>query len=231
MNSGFPLIEIVIYALIAAFFAYRLKGVLGKRTGSEKQQPNPFEPSSRQESGGDQAADNVVRMPDRRGQEEETDPFRAEAAPDSLAGGLTQIKIADPSFDERGFLEGAQAAFGMILEAFANGDRQTLRNLQADEVFKVFDDAITARESNGESLETNILEIKQADIVEARMDGRDALVTVKFVSDQTNVSRDRDGEIIDGDPDTVETITDIWTFRRDTGSQDPNWALSETATE
>lgn len=235
MNSGFPLIEIVIYALIAAFFAFRLRGVLGKRTGTEKQRPNPFEappsqPKSGQEGPADQGPDNVVRMPDRRGEEAMERP-EDDVAPDSLAGGLTQIKIADPSFDERGFLEGAQAAFGMILEAFANGDRQTLRNLQADEVFTVFEDALTERENQGESLETKILEIKTADIVSAKMDGPDAVVTVKFVTDQINVSRDKDGQIIDGSPENVEAITDIWTFRRDTGKSDPNWALSETATE
>lgn len=240
MNSGFPLFDIILLALVAAFLAYRLRSVLGKRTGHEKQQPNPFQQGPTAENG-DQASDNVVRMPERRSQEDApdgqdetlaSDDDKAPETPSSpLAGGLTQIKIADPSFRERDFLEGAQAAFGMILEAFASGDRQTLKNLQAPDVYAVFDQALGDRESRGESLESRLLEIKTADLTSAWMDGSEAVLEVRFVSDQVHITRDSDGQIIDGTEDDVESITDLWTFRRDTSSRDPNWLLTETATD
>ncbi|WP_029010855.1 Tim44/TimA family putative adaptor protein [Azospirillum halopraeferens] len=223
MGDGFVFIEIVIFAMIAAFLVYRLRSVLGRRNGEERQRPNPY--ASRP----DQARpDNVVTMPGR------VRPQPAEsAAPDeplSLAAAIARIGAADPTFEEKHFLQGARAAFEMIVDAFARGDTAALRPLLSDEVYENFARAIREREAAGETLETRIETIQDADLAEARMDGRTALVTIKFVSHQVNVTRNAAGAVVDGDPNEAIEVVDIWTFARDTRSRDPNWLLVETRT-
>ncbi|HYG84712.1 MAG TPA: Tim44/TimA family putative adaptor protein [Azospirillum sp.] len=219
MGEGFVFIEIVIFAMIAAFLVYRLRSVLGRRTGEERPRPNPFTaPPAR--------PDNVVPMPPRGA----ADAPYAPDEPVSLAEALKQINAADPTFEEKNFLQGARGAFQMVVEAFAAGDTATLRPLLSDDVYDNFVQAIRHRQSAGETLETRIDRIRDADVIEARLDGRDAMVTVKFVSDQINLVRNAAGEIIDGDPKQPVEVVDIWTFRRNTRARDPNWALVETRT-
>lgn len=229
MDGGFVFIEIVIFAMIAAFLVYRLRSVLGRRHGEERQRPNPFQaPPARN---GQATADNVVHLPER---ERTTDlPASGTAVaggdePQSLAASLAQIRAADPAFDEKGFLEGARAAFGMIVDAFARGDTAALRPLLSDDVYDNFAGAIRERQQAGQTLETRVEQIREADVIEARLDGRTAFLTIKFVSDQMNVTRSSDGSVVDGDPDKVVENVDLWTFARNTRSRDPNWALVET---
>lgn len=145
--------------------------------------------------------------------------------------GLTQIKTADPSFDEVEFLEGARMAFEMILTAFANGDKRQLKPLLSESVYASFAREIDRREQAKERQETTLVSIVLADIVGARLEGRHAVVTVKFVSEQVNVRYGPEDTVVDGDPDHVVTITDVWTFSRDTRARDPNWELVDTRTE
>ncbi|MBP2293865.1 putative lipid-binding transport protein (Tim44 family) [Azospirillum rugosum] len=220
-------VEILIFAMIAAFLVYRLRSVLGRRTGEERQRPNPF--TARPDAPRAGAPDNVVPMPGR----DRPAPAAAAASPDepvSLHAALAQIAAADSSFDEKHFLQGARGAFQMIVEAFAKGDTATLRPLLADDVYDNFARAVRDRQAAGETLETRIERIADADVVEARMDGRTALVTVKFVSEQMNVVRDRNGAVVDGDPNAVVEAVDVWTFARNTRASNPNWALVETRT-
>ena len=214
---------VLIFAMIAAFLVYRLRSVLGRRTGEERQRPNPFTARPNNQP------DNVVPLPNRA----ERPVPNAAPSPDepvSLAAALDQIKAADPSFDEKYFLQGARGAFQMIVEAFAKGDTATLRPLLSDEVYDNFARAVRERQSAGETLDTRIERIADADVVEARLDGRTALVTVKFVSEQMNVVRDSAGAVVDGDPNAVVEAVDVWTFARNTRAGDPNWALVETRT-
>jgi len=225
MGGDFNVIQILIFAAVAAFLIYRLRSVLGRRTGHERQRRNPFTPSG--EQGEQRAPDNVVHLPERaRGEEGE---LPAEAPP-TLSAGLTQIRIADPSFDAGSFTHGAKRAFAMIVEAFAKGDTGTLRPLLSDDLFDEFSGEIRRRAAEGEVHETRLVNMKSADILEARMDGRTALVTVKFVTDQINVIRDDQGNVIEGDPEAVHELVDIWTFARNTRAGDPNWTLVETRT-
>ncbi|WP_448205216.1 Tim44/TimA family putative adaptor protein [Azospirillum sp. sgz302134] len=221
MGDGFVFVEIVIFAMIAAFLVYRLRSVLGRRTGEERQRPNPFSPRTG-------LPDNVVPMPGRDRPAPAAAPSPDE--PVSLHAALVQIAAADPSFEEKHFLQGARGAFQMIVEAFAKGDTATLRPLLADDVYDNFARAIRERQAAGETLETRIERIADADVVEARMDGRTALVTVKFVSEQMNVVRNRDGAVVDGDPKAVVEAVDVWTFARNTRASNPNWSLVETRT-
>ncbi|MGP1394037.1 MAG: Tim44/TimA family putative adaptor protein [Inquilinaceae bacterium] len=227
MGDGATLIEILILGLIAAFLIFRLRSVLGKRTGHEQRRPNPFS-TPPQTKDGAQANDKVVALPERN-RPSDGEPVRPDAAR-TAKGGLTQVKIADPSFDERGFVNGAKAAFSMIVEAFAAGDTAALRPLLDDELYDSFSTEIRRRLAENETRETTIVKIRSAEIVEAQMSGNTALVTVKFVSDQINVTRDETGAVVDGDPDTAIELTDLWSFSRNTRSTDPNWTLVATAT-
>ena len=146
-----------------------------------------------------------------------------------LDAGLTQIRLADPSFDPATFVLGARAAFEMIVGAFAQGDTAALRPLLNDEVYDQFSAAIRERLQHKHTHETTLIAIKSAELVEARMEGRDAIVTVKFVTEQVNVTRDEAGGVIEGDPNRVATVTDLWTFSRNTRSGNPNWLLVATA--
>ena len=217
-------IDIIILGALAAFLIFRLRSVLGRKTGEEQERPNVFtrQQQARQTYKSD-PNDNVVPMRD-RGRPDEA------KGGNSLQAGVTQIRIADNSFDQRGFLEGAQMAFQAIVDAFARGDTATLRPLLSDDLYDEFGDAIRERLAEGHQLEHSVEVIDSAEMTEARMDGRTAIVTVRFVSQQIMVTRDEDGQVVDGDPDERIEVTDLWTFARNTRSTDPNWMLIETAT-
>jgi len=232
MSNGFAFLDIIFFAMVAAFLVLRLRNVLGRRTGNERRRPDLF--SRRGEGKAPvESPDKVVRLPD-RGRAKAAKPAGADAEEAGAEGqspldaGLTQISDADSAFAPGEFVDGARAAFEMIVEAFAAGNRKALRPLLSEEVYDNFTSAIEARENAGETLETTVVGIDGADLIEASMDGSVAYVTVKFVSEQINVTRDKNGEVVDGDPNHVAEVTDIWTFGRDTRSRDPNWALVET---
>ncbi len=217
--------DILIFAMIAGFLVYRLRSVLGRRHGEERQRPNPF---AIDRSGAVQP-DNVVSLADRG----RPVPDSGSGLPDqpfSLAAGLAQIKAADPGFDEKSFIQGARSAFSMIVESYARGDTAVLRPLLSDGVYDSFSAEIRRRIAAGEMHETSIERIKEADLLEARVDGRMAQITVKFVSEQVIVTRAADGSVLDGDPDRLLEIVDIWTFARSPRARDPNWLLVETRT-
>jgi predicted lipid-binding transport protein (Tim44 family) len=218
----FQFIDIVFFAMVALFLVLRLRSVLGKRTGNERRRPDPF--SGPQPVPGRKDADNVITLPDRAGERAET------PATDPLAAGIAAIRAADRGFKEQEFLSGARAAFEMILGAFAAGDAAALRPLLNDEVYANFAQEIDRRQRAGEKLENRIVRMRAADIVEARMDGRMALVTVKFVTEQINVLRDDKGVPLPGQSSEPAEVIDLWTFARDTRSRDPNWLLVATGT-
>ena len=145
-----------------------------------------------------------------------------------LAQGLDAIVAQDSSFDPKHFLSGARGAYEMIVLAFANGDRRALRDLLSSEVFESFDAVIKDREKHEQKTETRFVSIDKAELVGAEMRDRTAQLTVRFVSQMISVTRDKAGTIVDGNPDKVADITDVWTFARDTTSRDPNWKLVGT---
>jgi predicted lipid-binding transport protein (Tim44 family) len=206
----------------------RLRSVLGRRSGHERRPPDLVSRRQQDAAGND----NVVELPDRTKEAADDEDFGTEAeSEDPLAGGLTQIRIADSSFDPQEFLAGARTAFEMVVENFAEGNAKALRTMLNDEVFENFAAAIKQREEAGETLETTLIGIKNAETLEARMEGRTAFITVKFVTEQVNLTRDKSGEVVDGDPNRVTDVTDIWTFARNTRARDPNWTLVETRSQ
>jgi predicted lipid-binding transport protein (Tim44 family) len=220
MGNGFQFIDIIFFAMIAAFLVLRLRNVLGRRDGHENKPSDPFSVPDPKET----ADENVIQLPER------PETVSADADPeDILAGGLAQIGINDPSFNPAGFLDGARVAFEMVLNAYVSGDTAILKSLLSPEVFAGFEKAIRDREQAGEVLEDTLVGIRVADLVEAYMDGTNANVTVKFISEQVNVTRDDNGDVVDGNPNLVIDVTDFWTFSRDTRSSDPNWLLVATS--
>jgi predicted lipid-binding transport protein (Tim44 family) len=225
MSDGFAYIDILFFAMVAAFIALRLRSVLGRRTGHERRRSGGWS-GSRPNNG---AGDNVVALPD-RSKATETEPSFEEVADERAREGLVEIHRADPNFDLNHFLAGARAAFEMIVEAFSAGDKNALRPLLEDDVFEGFARAIDQRDAQGHVLETQLKSVRATEVAGAALLGPRARVTIRFVSDQINVMRDAGGNVIEGDPSVAEEVVDLWAFERDTRSPDPNWLLAETRT-
>ncbi|MXO65082.1 Tim44/TimA family putative adaptor protein [Altericroceibacterium endophyticum] len=216
------IVEIVILAMIAAFLGLRLYSVLGRRAEHEEESvPTRFEMPG--------AAKNARRSADSGKEETAQRPQRELGAfPPAIEQGLSQISSADRNFDIVNFLEGAKAAYGMILESFWRGDKQALRQLCDDDVYDSFASAIDAREQAGETLENRLVRIEEVQVRSAELDGRMARLAILFQADIAAVTRDKDGNMIAGSLDDAIETRDIWTFSRDVKSSDPDWLLDET---
>ncbi len=223
MGDGIQFLDIIFFAMVAGFILLRLRSVLGRRTGHERPPNNPL---AREQA--DESNDNVVQLPDQEASPEAPVDDFSDIDDSVLATGLAQVKSADPGFTRQGFLEGARSAFEIVVDAFAAGDTDRLRSLRDDDVYRPFSRAIKDRENADQTLDTALVSIDEADIIEAGMNGRTAFVTVRVVSKQINVTHDRDGNVVDGDAAHEVTVTDLWTFERDTQSRNPNWKLAAT---
>ena len=229
MGEGFQFIDIIFFAMIAAFLVLRLRSVLGRRDGNENQLRNRFKAHQ-----DDQSDDNVVELPDQSesssdDEDPEDSPLDAYEDDEQLFRGLSKIMETDPRFQPDEFLSGSRMAFELILGAYAHGDAETLKPLLSPEVYANFSQVIRKREQNGETLEDTLVGIKSADIVEAYVEDKTANINVKFVSEQINATRDENGDVVDGDPNAVVKGVDFWTFARHTKSRDPNWTLVATS--
>ncbi len=216
-TGGFP-IDLLLFGMIAAFLVLRLRSILGRRTGFER-------PTA------DKAAPAGVVRPAPIGVADAADPVAGPAAralpePASPAGqGLARITAVEPEFNAGHFLAGAEAAFRMIVEAYAAGDRAALRSLLSDDTYRGFESAIAARESAGEVQRGEIRAINTVAVEAAALRDNTAAITVRFVSDQINETLDRDGKPVSG-TDAMTEITDLWTFERELRQPDPAWRLA-----
>ena len=233
MRDVFDIYTIIFLAL-AVFIFLRLRSVLGQRTGRERP---PIEPFNSARDVRPSADGKVVALPGRAPDaaprssepEEPVERWKGIAEPGSaVALGLDAIVKDDPSFDPKHFITGAKQAYEMIVTAYATGDRKSLKNLLGREVYEGFDAAITEREQRKEVVESRFVSIDRAEMIGAEMRGKTAQVTVRFVSQLVSVTRDAQGNVIDGNPDKVTDVTDVWTFARDITSRDPNWKLVAT---
>lgn len=229
----------VVFLALAVFVIWRLRSVLGQKTGHEQPPVDTFARRERPQQPPQSPAapgDNVVRLPTGAPDRQPAPP--AAPAPDRWAGiaepdspvakGLDDIARAEQGFDARGFVEGAKSAYEMIVIAFAQGDVATLKGLLAKDVFDGFERAIKDREARKEKVETTFVSIDEAKIVAAEGRNRIGQVTIRFVSKLISVTRDAAGQVIDGSPEAVVDMTDVWTFARTLGARDPNWQLVAT---
>jgi len=232
---NFDPLNILLLAVALVVF-WRLRSVLGTRTGTEKPPFDPFGSKRTEAPARQDGRDNVVRLPQGvsgsggDGDREPVPPVwqgYAEAG-SPLALGLEQVVEKDPSFAPRSFLEGAKLAYEMIIDGFAKGDKASLKNLLSKEVFDGFAQAIDARETQGERVDSRFVGIDKATIQAAAVTGSKAAITVEFVSELISATYDRGDKVIDGDPRQIREVTDIWTFERDVTSRNPNWKLMST---
>lgn len=208
--------DIILYAVIAVGLLIWLRNVLGTRHGAERQRPNPFAVSAEAAA---KAAPAVAP-----GAARDLQP----AAVTPVDAAVVQIALADRRFEAARFLENAKDAFSIVVTAFAEGDRRTLRDLLAPDVYRSFDAALAERERQGHKVITEVLAVRDATIVAARLDGRNARLTVRFKADETYALMDAAGKTLAGHPDRVVTMIDVWTFARDVKSADPRWLVCET---
>lgn len=207
--------DILIYAGVAVVLVVWLLRTIGTRNGEERQRPNPF------------AATPITQDP-RQNTEQTVRLDLPKGMPRNLETGLVQISVADAAFDARRFTEQAKDAFLFVVDAFAKGDRETLRDLLAPAVYTHFEREITTREQAGETLQTEVRAFQGADIVEASLNGSQAVVAIRFKVEEIYAVLAADGTVRAGDKTRVVALTDIWTFTRDTASRDPRWFVSAT---
>lgn len=223
---------------VALVVFWRLKSVLGTRTGTEKPPFDPFQTKRGTAQDAGEPADNVVRLPQNAPVGDRPEPEREPAAPvwtgyaekdSELATALERIAEADPSFTPRSFVEGAKMAYEMIIDGFAKGDKAALKNLLSKDVFDGFARVIDERQANGQRVDSRFVGIDKATIRSASLaGGKKASITMAFVSELISATYDRSGEVIDGDPREIREVTDVWTFERDVTSRNPNWKLVAT---
>lgn len=232
-------VDLVIYAVVAAGLVFWLKSVLGTRHGDERERPNPFTAQP------DQSTDQQKEIQQKEGKgekafsfgffEEEEIEERKPALPGNFnvenktaENALADIERIDPSFELGSFADGAQDAFVLIVESFAKGHRDVLKDLLAENVYEAFDGAITQREKRGETVETQVHAVKAMDLIEVRTFGSTAYMTIRFKAEETCVIKDSEGIILSGDPERTTQMIDVWVFTKDLKSPHPAWYLHET---
>ena len=228
----------LIFAAVAVIVVWKLWSVLGSRTGTERPPSNPFAKAPPKAGMATDAAamgSNVIRLPGaapapvaQPGQtaEERWKGFAQQGSP--VWAGLDAIAAADPSFAVQPFVKGAKIAYETVVAAFAAGDRKELRALVAKDVFDGFNAAIAERESRGEKSETTFVSIDDAVIEEAQVRGGQAQITLRFAVKLIHATRAKDGSVVEGSPEKVNDLADVWTFVRPVSSRDPNWQVSAT---
>lgn len=213
MDGGFP-IDLILFGMIAAFLVLRLRSILGRRTGYERP-PAPYQPQV------------APAAPVIEGRAEPASQPIARVLPDPnspIGQTLASMRATAPSFDPSAFLNGAEQAFRIIVDAFAKGDRAALRPLLSDATYAAFDSAITARDAAGQTQVSEMRAIQSSTIEQAELAGSIAKLTVRFVSDQISYTKDANGNPVAG-TDAVTELVDLWSFERDLTSRDPVWRL------
>lgn len=234
MDEFFDLPTLIVIA-VAVFVLFRLRSVLGTRTGNERPPVERRKPASAEVS-----EETVVPLrprgtgtPDlddeRRARKTEAEIEQFSRGNAELAAGFRAVVEADPTFTPKSFLDGAKQAYEMIVTAYAAGDRQTLKNLLEKDVFEGFQRAIAEREAAGQSVDFTFVGLPKVEISEAEYDRKNVLITVRFHAEVVSATRDKDGNLVEGNADQVQTIADEWTFARNPKSRDPNWKVVTTS--
>lgn len=229
--DGLQYIDIILLAMVAGFIALRLRSVLGKRTGDEETRAEKRHTAPMEQPAGAQTEEGRAAARADWGKEESGTWRVGIDAESPLGKTLSRIKVADRNFDPESFLEGAQSAYSMIVEAYASGDRETLQGLLAPEIYRDFESAIEEREQKNQTMETKVVDIEEVKIEDASLEDKTAEITLRFTAHIMSVTRDEEERIIAGNTSDAEKCVDIWTFARNTASRDPNWQLIATSRE
>lgn len=216
------LIQIIIFAMVAAFVALRLISTFGRNPGDE--QPPRVDPMQRSEKGSSSNYDIGPRA------EQPAEPVRYLHVAPQVGEALTEMTRQDAQFDAATFLDGARKAYEMILQAFWKGEKETFTPFVNDEILQNFTTAISARDAEGLTLSNRLVALNKAEITNAEISGRRGTITIVFDADIIAATHDRDGNLIEGSMSDTHNVKDKWIFSRELGSQDPNWTLVETAT-
>ena len=207
MNSFFPFLDIIILGLLALFLGFRLKNLLGDRSGYGEDVNNLETYNEKKPDN-----NNVINLNKKK-----------------ISGeGLEVLKKGDPNFSEEEFLIGAKQAFKIIIEAFVDSDVEKLKPLIDYELLKSFTKSISEREARQEKQFVDIISIIKLDIVNISLNDNVASISIKIESEQIKYTIDKNDKIIDGNKDVSEIIKDKWVLERDISSNDPNWKLVET---
>jgi predicted lipid-binding transport protein (Tim44 family) len=229
-------IPTVIVIVIAIVVLFRLRSVLGTRTGNERSPLQRAQQNQAKPAGDDKITPlrpAPVAPPanvdaERRALKLQAEIEQLSHGDAAVASGLKALAEADSGFSPKAFLEGAKSAYEMIVTAFATGDRKTLRTLLEKEVYDGFEQAIASREAAGNKVDFTFVGLPKVEISDAEIDRRDARIAVRFTAEVVQATRDKDGTLLEGNADQVQTIADEWTFARNPKSRDPNWKLVAT---
>ncbi len=236
MDEFFDIPTLIVIG-VAIFVLFRLRQVLGTRTGTER---TPLQRTQQQQAQKPANDEKVVPMrpvptpppsdgdAERRALKLNTEIEQFSHGSSDVSTGLKAIAEADPTFGPKSFMEGAKAAYEMIVTAFATGDRKTLKNLLEKDVYDGFERAIGEREAAGRKVDFTFVGLPKVEISDADYDKRETRVAVKFNAEVVQATRDKDGTLIEGNADQVQLIADEWTFARNPKSRDPNWKLVAT---
>jgi predicted lipid-binding transport protein (Tim44 family) len=215
----------LVLLIVAAIVAWRLWGVLGTRTGLEKPpivlQPAPDRPKA---ATADVTLEGEILEPDNK----KPVWFGYAEEGSELAKGLDAIAARTSGFTASSFIRGANAAYEMVLEAYAKGDKPNLKPLLSKELYDSFASAIDARKADGHSATFQFVGVKSATFKRAAVTGNKAQVDVDFAAEMISATLDKAGALVDGDEKSIRTVTDLWTFEREVTSKDPNWKLVAT---
>lgn len=215
-------LEILIFAIIAGYLFFRLWSVLGQTSENEPRFLKRVTPLPEADS----PQDNVVILP-QRSLYDNAENLLSEKAKQ----GLQNLRALQPDFNLTHFLKGAQAAFCIVVEAFAQGDRPRLKKLLSDGVYKNFAKVLDQREKDNYRQESRIDKVEITQIEDISIKDKEVIVTLRFMSEQMTATVNAEGDIIDNPARLSVPMVDIWSFSRYLDSTSPSWSLIATRTE
>ena len=223
-------VDIIIFAIVAIFLAFRLRDALGTQHDQSRSRPNPYTQSSKQKEKkpASTANENVVPLNDKIAITVPQLPLAQEANEKFILQIIGKIARYDNNFKAHDFVEKAKNAFPIIVEAYSKGDKETLKNLVTPRLYNDFEQSIIQREEKGHTAITEVQAVRGANIIDIYMEKTTAYITLRFTAEEIAFVRDSEGQLIAGNPNTVDTVKDVWTFGRDLKSNDPRWMLFKT---
>lgn len=218
-QMSYKLVEFIILFAIAAFVLYRLRSVIGTRTG--------YEPPS---SGGIGQAETGPNGSYGTDDDDELEAAALRTLDPEARDAVSEIRKVEPEFSVEDFLRGARSAYEMVLMAYEEGDRAMLQDLLTPDVYQAFEKVIRARDDEGLKVEARFIGVRDLRIEGIRFDAdtAEADLTIRFVGEMITAVRDVENRVVEGDPNEIRRQTDVWTFSRVMGSPNPNWLLSAT---